>query len=87
LPEFFVLDVDLLKSRMGWYLNAKQAQALQSAIDGPPVLRLCHLEKDPQAESGRFVDFGHSSRQQLCDERFRFVKISVQVFTLGALKP
>src|SRR5271166_5373653 len=87
LPNRFVLDLDLLTSRMRWHFYAEKAQALQPTVESLPVLCPQDMEQDLQTVRSRFVHFSNSSCQQLRDQPLGPVKVPVQVFALRALEP
>src|SRR5208337_2555924 len=57
LPNRFVLDLDLLTSRMRGHFYAEEVQALQPTVESLPVLCPQDMEQDLQTVRSRFVHF------------------------------
>src|SRR5271166_3144250 len=91
IPELLInpliLKLHMLARGMSRHFDPEKAQAFKPAIDRLPVLPPHQVEENYQAERGHFVDFRVRSIEQLYNQGFSLVEISVQVFGLCSLLP
>jgi hypothetical protein len=67
LPDCLVFFLKLFPAGVFWDINAEQAQARETAVDGLDIFSVHGVEQDLQVEDGGMIDLRRRALLQLHD--------------------